>query len=117
MTQLKAQCKAHLFSGTGENEYHIWVLCEDCAREYIVDDSPIHHMGEAQFSDVMSCDKCNKNLFFDEDQYYIDKAQEMIDPEERQKRDTDPAAPCSHKDRRLSLIKVKEVFGLTKKTA
>jgi len=109
------ECEGHLFSGTGDKEYYVWILCDKCAKAYLVDGSPLKYLGKSRFADIVSCDKCKTSLFFDEEQHYIDKAQSLLEPEEREQRDTDPAGPCSHREKRFSIIKMKEVLGFAKK--
>jgi hypothetical protein len=70
-------------------------------------------MAKAEFSDVMSCDKCKKNLVFDEDQCYIDKSQKNLESDDEERDTNPPPPPCSNKE--FSLVKVKEALGLVKK--
>jgi hypothetical protein len=59
------KCKAHIF--TGQKDSSVWTFCNDCAPLYRVKDSPVIYMGNAEFSQIVTCDCCKKPVIRPED--------------------------------------------------
>lgn len=58
--------EANLFAGKDNQEYQIWMLCNNCAKKYNIPKSPLIYMGKAQFDQSIRCDRCRKKLFNNE---------------------------------------------------
>lgn len=56
------ECEANLFAGKGNQEYQVWTLCNNCAKKYLVPNSPIIYIGKAIFNEQLKCDGCNSNI-------------------------------------------------------
>jgi hypothetical protein len=55
---LTIECKAHIFAG--KDSQNVWMLCDSCAPQYQVKDSPVVYMGNAEFNQIVTCDCCKK---------------------------------------------------------
>ena len=91
---VKKHSKAKIFSGKQKDEYYIWMLCDNCAKSYMVPNSPLVLMGEIDLNEIVHCDSCKRNL---------------ITKQEYDERDTNPDITVNKIG--LSFVMLKNIFN------